>query len=99
MTSYTASKFAVRGITKVAALEFSDYGIRVNSIHPGLIATPMTRGLADDKAILDAALATTPAARMAQPEEIANVVLLLASDESRFATGAEFVIDGGYLCQ
>jgi 3alpha(or 20beta)-hydroxysteroid dehydrogenase len=99
MTSYTASKFAVRGITKVAALEFSDYGIRVNSIHPGLISTPMTQGLTSDKAIMDAALVTTPAGRMAQPEEVANVVLLLASDETRFATGAEFVIDGGYLCQ
>jgi 3alpha(or 20beta)-hydroxysteroid dehydrogenase len=99
LMAYTASKFAVRGMTKVAALEFSEYGISVNSIHPGLILTAMTQGLTADKETMQAALASTPAGRLGRPEEVANVVVLLASNESRFATGAEFVIDGGFTCQ
>ena len=97
--SYSASKFAVRGMTKSAAIEFAPYNIRVNSIHPGLIRTPMTAVTPDSEAAMVASAAATPAGRIGEPDEVANVVLMLASDESRFSTGAEFVIDGGITCQ
>lgn len=93
---YTASKFAVRGMTKSAAIEFAPHNIRVNSVHPGIIVTPMTSG---GELPLDLVAAGTPAKRAGQPVEVANVVLMLASDESRFSTGAEFVVDGGLTCQ
>lgn len=97
--AYCASKFAVRGMTKVAAIEFARHNIRVNSIHPGLIRTPMTVATPESEALLSTLLQGTPAARIGEPEEVSNVVLLLASDESRFSTGAEFVVDGGVTCQ
>ena len=97
--AYCASKFAVRGMTKSAAIEFAPYNIRVNSIHPGLIVTPMTAITPESEATLTAAAANTPAGRLGEPDEIANVMLLLASDETRFSTGAEFVVDGGVTCQ
>ena len=98
--AYTASKFGVRGLTKVAALEFSQDNITVNSIHPGLILTPMTeQGLAGDSEIVRLIKSASPAGRVGLPEEVANIVLLLASDESRFCTGSEFVIDGGVTCR
>jgi 3alpha(or 20beta)-hydroxysteroid dehydrogenase len=86
--AYVASKFAVRGLTKSAALELVSHGIRVNSIHPGLVRTPMSEGVPED-------FLTIPMARAADPVEVSNFVLFLASDESRYATGAEFVVDGG----
>lgn len=86
--AYTASKFAVRGLTKAAAMDLGRYGIRVNSVHPGVIRTPMTEGL--DTSRLPYALA-----RLGEPEEVADLVVFLASDESSFSTGAEFVVDGG----
>ena len=94
--AYTASKFAVRGMTKSAAIEFAPHNIRVNSIHPGIIRTPMTAG---DNDVIAAATAVTPAGRVGEPEEVANIMLMLASDETRFSTGAEFVVDGGHSCQ
>jgi 3alpha(or 20beta)-hydroxysteroid dehydrogenase len=97
--AYTASKFAVRGMTKSAAIEFAPFNIRVNSIHPGIIRTPMTSPTPESEKLLAGAAAATPAARVGEPDEVANVVLMLASDESRFSTGAEFVIDGGLSCQ
>lgn len=97
--AYTASKFAVRGMTKSAAIELAAYNIRVNSIHPGFIDTPMTKPTPETEANLAAAAASTPAKRIGKPVEVANVVLMLASDESRFSTGSEFVIDGGMTCQ
>lgn len=96
---YTASKFAVRGMTKTAAIEFAPYNIRVNSVHPGFIRTPMTTPAPGEEDNFAAAAALMPAARLGQPDEVANVVLMLASDESRFSTGAEFVVDGGMTCQ
>ena len=101
--AYTASKFAVRGMTKNAALEYGKAGIRVNSIHPGGIDTPMTRpenlgGLGEVAASEEGDLyATFPIPRAGQPEEVANLALFLASDESSFCTGAEYVVDGGML--
>lgn len=91
---YTDSKFAVRGITKAAAIEFAQYGIRVNSVHPGVIETPMvTEGDAVEQ--IKAFAKMIPLQRMAQSEEITNLVLFLASDESSYSTGSEFVADGG----
>lgn len=86
--AYVASKWAVRGLTKSTALELGRYNIRVNSIHPGLVRTPMTAHFPDD--IVRSALG-----RPAEPIEVSNFVLFLASDESSYATGAEFVVDGG----
>lgn len=97
--AYTASKFAVRGMSKSAAVELAPYKIRVNSVHPGMIGTPMTAPTPESEAIIAQFIAATPAGRMGDPDEVANVVVLLASDESRFATGAEFVVDGGISCQ
>ncbi|MGV0161856.1 SDR family oxidoreductase [Mycobacterium colombiense] len=85
---YTATKFAVRGLTKSAALELGPSGIRVNSIHPGLIKTPMTDWVPDD-------IFQTALGRAAQPVEVSNLVVYLASDESSYSTGSEFVVDGG----
>lgn len=91
---YTDTKFAVRGMTKAAAVEGAHYGIRVNSVHPGVIATPMVVQ-EDTKAAVEEFAKHIPLKRVAQPEEVTNVVLYLASDESSYSTGAEFVVDGG----
>lgn len=88
--SYVASKWAVRGLTKSAALELAQNNIRVNSIHPGFIRTPMTKHLPDD-------MVQAPLGRPGTVDEVATFVLFLASDESSFATGAEFVMDGGLV--
>ncbi|ACL39677.1 short-chain dehydrogenase/reductase SDR [Pseudarthrobacter chlorophenolicus A6] len=85
---YTASKFGVRGLTKSVALDLGRYGIRVNSVHPGVISTPMTAGLAMD-------MGSVALGREGHPGEVANLVLYLASDEASYITGSEFVIDGG----
>ncbi|HVX22791.1 MAG TPA: glucose 1-dehydrogenase [Acidimicrobiales bacterium] len=97
LTAYAASKFAITGMTKCAAIELGRYGIRVNSVHPGSVDTPMIRdrGVSDEEmAAFGAAL---PLARVGRPEEVARLVLFLASDNSSYCTGAEFVIDGGLL--
>lgn len=85
---YVASKWAVRGLTKSAALELGSHNIRVNSVHPGFIRTPMTKHFPDN-------MLRIPLGRPGQPEEVSTFVVFLASDESRYATGAEFVMDGG----
>lgn len=99
--AYTASKFAVRGMTKVAALEYGEHNIRVNSIHPGACRTSMVVTSADGELqpIVRQLLETIPARRLGEPEEIAQMVVALASDEMRYATGAEFVVDGGMSCE
>ena len=88
--SYVASKWAVRGLTKSAALELAAHNIRVNSIHPGFVRTPMTKHLPDD-------MVTVPLGRAGDPIEVSTFVLFLASDESSYATAAEFVMDGGVV--
>ena len=100
--SYVASKWAVRGMTKAAALELGPRGIRVNSIHPGFIHTHLAveeeSQLAAIHAILDAHTARlAPMGRTGEPEEIARLALFLASDESSYSTGSEFVADGGLV--
>lgn len=93
---YTATKFAVRGMTKVAALELAGSGIRVNSIHPGVVRTPILE-VAPGLDLASMIEPSVPMKRVASPEEIANVTLFLASDESSYCTGAEFVVDGGAM--
>jgi 3alpha(or 20beta)-hydroxysteroid dehydrogenase len=96
LVAYTATKFAIRGMTKVAALELGPRGIRVNSVHPGMIDTQMVRDVAGDVEIdMGKAGKRVALHRVGQAEEIANLVLFLASDESSYSTGAEFVADGG----
>jgi 3alpha(or 20beta)-hydroxysteroid dehydrogenase len=87
---YVASKWAVRGLTKSAALELGPHNIRVNSVHPGFIRTPMTKHFPDN-------MLRIPLGRPGRPEEVATFVVFLASDESRYSTGAEFVVDGGLV--
>jgi 3alpha(or 20beta)-hydroxysteroid dehydrogenase len=85
---YVATKFAVRGLTKSAAMELGGSGIRVNSVHPGYIETPMTSGI-DSKQL------QIPLHRAGQPEEVSKMVVFLASQDASYSTGAEFVVDGG----
>ena len=95
--AYGSTKWAVRGITKIGALEWDDHGIRVNSIHPGIIETPMTANLRafTDPDVRVRTERTIPLGRVGQPIDIAYMALFLASDESAYCTGQEFVVDGG----
>jgi len=95
---YTDTKFAVRGMTKAAALQLSPFGIRVNSVHPGVVETPMiTEG--DAVELIKEFAKHIPMGRIAKPEEVTNMVLFLASDEASYSTGSEFIIDGGLTAQ
>lgn len=94
--AYQASKGAVRMLTKSCAVDYAKYNIRVNSIHPGVIRTPILGDLANNEAAIKQVLATTILERMAEPIEVSYAVLLLASDESSYMTGSELVVDGGY---
>ena len=91
--AYVASKFAVRGMTKQVAVEYGSKNIRVNSIHPGYIRTPMMVEATNEEG--GDALTQIPLRRLADPSEVSNLALFLASDESSFITGAEHIIDGG----
>ncbi|MFE6859223.1 SDR family oxidoreductase [Nocardia sp. NPDC057668] len=92
---YVASKWAVRGMSKTAAQEFAADNVRVNSVHPGIVATEMVAASDRSKSIA----ANQPIARPGTPEELANLVLFLISDESSYSTGAEFIADGGFTTQ
>jgi len=93
--AYTASKGAVRLLTKSTAIQYASEGIRANSIHPGTIETPMTEGLLANEAYREDRMNRTPIGRLGRPEDVAYGALYLASDEASFVTGSELVIDGG----
>jgi 3alpha(or 20beta)-hydroxysteroid dehydrogenase len=95
--SYHAAKGAVRNMSKNAAMTYVADGIRVNSVHPGFIHTSLTDAQAPD--LNEAVIASTPMKRGGKPIEVAYGCLFLASDEASYVTGAELVIDGGYLAQ
>ncbi|GAA3922767.1 SDR family NAD(P)-dependent oxidoreductase [Microbacterium invictum] len=92
--AYTASKWALRGLTHVAATEYGPRGIRVNIVHPGFIDTDMTAGA--PAAMLDAQLDLTPLERTGQPDEVAHVAAFLVSDAAAYVSGAEIPVDGAF---
>lgn len=94
--AYQAAKGAVRVMTKNAAVAYGADGVRINSIHPGFIETPMTEGMDETR---DAMVGKTPLGRAGQPEEIAPAALFLASDEASYVNGAELYVDGGFLAE
>jgi 3alpha(or 20beta)-hydroxysteroid dehydrogenase len=89
--SYVAAKFGLRGITKSAAMELVRYNIRVNSLHPGLVHTPLSQGVTEEF------MAPIPMRRGASPAEVSTFVVFLVSDDSSYATASEFVVDGGLM--
>ncbi|MBU6166599.1 MAG: glucose 1-dehydrogenase [Alphaproteobacteria bacterium] len=101
--AYCASKGGVTLLSKAAALEWAPLGIRVNSVHPGFIDTPLVNnalaGREDGNEVRVALMAAHPLARFGRPQEIGDAIAFLASDEAAFITGAELVVDGGYTAQ
>ena len=93
--AYSAAKFAVRGLTKAAAIQYATEGIRANSVHPGAVWTPLLAAVPKEE--VDAFAQTIPMKRMADVTEISDLIVFLASDESTYITGSEHVIDGGAI--
>ncbi|WP_267717325.1 SDR family NAD(P)-dependent oxidoreductase [Streptomyces sp. CoH17] len=93
--AYQASKGAVRLLSKTAAVKYAQQGVRVNSVHPGVIATPMIKEILDEQGDQQPDIQRTPMRRAGRADEVAPVYLFLACDDSSFVTGAEFVVDGG----
>jgi len=97
LAAYSSSKWGVRGLTRVAALELGHKGIRVNSVHPGGVDTIMTNHDSRSRAEVDERFGNVPLQRVGAPEEVAQATLFLASDEASYLTGAEIAVDGGML--
>lgn len=95
--AYCSSKWAVRGLTKVAAMEYGHKGVRVNSVHPGGVDTVMGNPYAEQKAEVNKRYTMVPLQRVGEPDEVARTSLFLASDESSYLCGAEIAVDGGML--
>jgi NAD(P)-dependent dehydrogenase (short-subunit alcohol dehydrogenase family) len=96
ISAYIAAKHGVIGLSKAAAVEYANQGIRINALAPGLVNTAMTKSWFDDPSTRAHFIANTPIGRVSQPAEIANMVLFLCSDFASFAVGQTFVVDGGY---
>lgn len=97
LTTYTATKFAVTGMTRSVALEVGNKGVRVNSVHPGFIATPLFQASSPGKSLrYEDAISRQPIARAGTPEEVAKAILFFASDDSSYCTGSSLVVDGGH---
>jgi NAD(P)-dependent dehydrogenase (short-subunit alcohol dehydrogenase family) len=96
ISAYVAAKHGVVGLSKAAAVEYANKGIRINALAPGLVNTAMTKAWFDDPDMSAHFIANTPIGRVSQPAEIAGMVLFLCSDFASFAVGQTFVIDGGY---
>ena len=98
-SAYIASKHGVNGLTRNAALEYADQGIRINAVCPAMIRTPMAeQGLLKNEALLKRALSLHPIGRIGMPSEVTALVLFLCSDEASFMTGTAIPVDGGFLC-
>ncbi|MBJ17950.1 MAG: glucose 1-dehydrogenase [bacterium] len=98
LSAYSSTKWAIRGLTKNAAIELGQYGIRVNSVHPGGMYTAMGGSQhASEEDLNKSTYTRFPIPRVGQPEEVAQVILFLATDEASYSTGAEFVADGGWF--
>ncbi|MBN2502382.1 MAG: SDR family oxidoreductase [Anaerolineales bacterium] len=95
--AYVAAKHGVVGLTKDAALEYSQQGVRVNSVGPGFIHTPMIAELEENTAVNDMLISMHPIGRLGKPEEVAELVVWLCSEKASFVTGAYYPVDGGYL--
>lgn len=95
MSPYAAAKHGVIGLTKAAALDYAQHGIRVNAVAPGLVRTPMIDGWLDDSTMRETVLAYSPQGRVSEPEEIVGVVMFLASELASFVNGAVYTVDGG----
>jgi len=95
--AYSSSKFGLRGLTKAAAIELGPHGIRVNSVHPGVIDTPMNQAPDVADVDFDGIVSGLPLLRQGTAEDIAKLVLFLCSDEAAYSTGSEFIADGGFM--
>jgi len=95
---YVASKHGVTGLTRVAAVDHSHQGIRINSVHPGAIRTPMVEGSVSDE-MMPHLVAAHPLGRLGEPDEIAHAIAFLLSDAASFITGSQLVVDGGYVAR
>ncbi len=97
MAHYVASKHGVTGLTKAAALDYSRLGIRINSVHPGVIATPMAVGFFGSmEAVYENSVGMHPIGRAGEPEEVARMIAVLCTEDASFVTGAQIAVDGGY---
>ena len=97
--AYTASKHGVLGLTRTYALIYGGRGVRVNCVNPGYIETPMTESMLLDEARREQAIGLHPIGRIGKPEDVANAILFLASDDASFVTGVALPVDGGYTAQ